>query len=83
MASGIYVNESVWSHPPLAGYSKMQNRRVVDVRWKKQGPDRAIRVSVAITKFPLGRDIWKKKKIEEQQKGEMQFFENNFSLDFF
>ena len=59
MASGIYLNESVWSSP-LVGYNKKQNRRVVDLRWKKQGPDHAIRSSVAITKLPLGRDILKK-----------------------
>ena len=42
--------------------------------------DHAIRSSVAITKLPLGRDVVKKK---EQQKGEMRFFENIFSLDFY
>ena len=41
--------------------------------------DHAIRSSVAITKLLLGRDVVKKK----EQKGEMRFFENIFSLDFF
>ena len=36
MASGIYLNESVWSSP-LVGYNKKQNRRVVDLHWKKHG----------------------------------------------
>ena len=36
MASGIYLNESVWSSP-LVGYNKRQNRRVVDLRRKKRG----------------------------------------------
>ena len=36
MASGIYLNESVWS-TLLVGYNKKQNRRVVDLRWKKHG----------------------------------------------
>ena len=36
MASGIYLNESVWSSP-LVGYNKKQNRRVLDLCWKKCG----------------------------------------------
>ena len=32
MASGIYLNESVWS-TPLVGYNKKQNRRVVDLQF--------------------------------------------------
>ena len=47
MASGIYLNESVWSSP-LVGYNNKQNRRVVDLHWKKTRPDHAISSSVAI-----------------------------------
>ena len=36
MASEIYLNESVWSSA-LVGYNKKQNRRVVDLSWKKRG----------------------------------------------
>ena len=59
MASGIYLNESVWNSP-LVGYNKKQNRRVVDLHLEKTRPDRAIRSSVAITILPLGHGIWKK-----------------------
>ena len=60
MASGIYLNESVWSSP-LVGYNNKQNRRVVDLL-EETRQDHAISSSVAITKVPLGRDIQKKKK---------------------
>ena len=36
MASGIYLNESVWSSPSV-GYNKKQNGRVMDLRGKKRG----------------------------------------------
>ena len=36
MASGIYLNESVWSFP-LVGYNIKQNVRIVELRWKKYG----------------------------------------------
>ena len=62
MASGIYLNESIWSSL-LVGYNKKQNRRVVDLRWNKRGRIMlGIRSSVAITKLPLGRANLKKKK---------------------
>ena len=73
---GDILERESWSSP-LVGYNKKQIQRVVDLRWMR--PDHAIRSSVAITKLPLGRDILKKK----NKKGEMQFFENIFSLDFF
>ena len=56
MASGIYLNESIWSSRSV-GYNKKQNRRVVDLRWKKRWPCHGIRSPVAITKLPRGRDI--------------------------
>ena len=52
MASGIYLNERVWSSP-LVGYNKLEETR----------PDHAIRSSVAIAKLPLGRDIRRTKRI--------------------
>ena len=46
----------------MVRYNKKQNRRVVDLRWKKRGRIHAIRSSIAITKLLLGHDILKKKK---------------------
>ena len=66
MASGIYLNERVWSSP-LVGYNNKLNRRVVDLCWNKRGPDHAIRSSVAITKLLLGHDIQKKKKMNNKK----------------
>ena len=60
MALGISLNESVWSSP-LVGYNKKQNRRVVDLRWKKRARS-CYQKLVTITKLPLCRDILKKKK---------------------
>ena len=74
MTSGIYLNESVWSSP-LVGYNKKQNRRVMDLRWKKRGRIKLCSYYL-ITARP---DILKK----NNKKGEMRFFENIFSLDFF
>ena len=45
MASGIYLNESVWSSPlvgynkkhNLVGNNKKHNLSVVDLCWKKRG----------------------------------------------
>ena len=60
MASGVYLNEGVWSSP-LVGYNKKQNRRLVDLRWMT-----CCRImlskALVVTKLPLGRDILKKKK---------------------
>ena len=70
MASGIYLNESVWSSP-FVGYNKKTKPKGRGPMLEKTRPDHAIRSSVAITKLLLGRD------------GEMQFFENMFSLNFF
>ena len=59
MASGIYLNESVWSSP-LVGYNKKQNEGL----WTyvgKNAADHAIRSSVAITKLTLDHAILKKK----------------------
>ena len=68
MASGIYLNESVWSSP-LVEYNKKQNRRVMDLRTLEETqPDHAIRSSVAITKLLLGRDILKKEKKKNKKK---------------
>ena len=66
MASRIYLNGSVWSSP-LVGYNNKQNRRVVDLRWKKRGRI-MLSVSPAITNLPLGRDIPKKKKKKNNKK---------------
>ena len=63
MASGIYLNESVWSSP-LVGHYKKQKRRVVG----RNAPVYAIRSSVSITKLPLGRDILKKNKKKNNKK---------------
>ena len=52
--------------------------------------DHAIRSSVDTTKSPLGRNILEKKKTKKtkkekknQNKEKCNFFENNFSVDFF
>ena len=67
MASGIYLNEKVWSSP-LVGYYKKQNRRVMDLRRKKRGqPDHTVRSSVAISKLPLGREIVKRRKKKKKK----------------
>ena len=66
MASGIYLNESIWSSP-LVGYKKSKTEWSLE----ETRPDHAIKSSVAITKLPLGHDILKKKKKKEQQKGEL------------
>ena len=78
MASGIYLNESDWSSP-LVGYNKKQKRRVMDLRWKKRGRScyQMLRSYYQITTRPCHPEE------DEQQKGEMRFFENIFSLDFF
>ena len=77
MASGIYLNESVWSSP-LVGYNKKQNRRVVDLRWKKRS---RIMLSEApyITKLPLGRATLKKKKKNNKKKEKCDFLKIFFS----
>ena len=78
MASGIYLNDSDWSSP-LVGYNKKQNRMVVDLRWKKRGRI-MLRSYYQITAMPR-HPVYEE---EEQLKGgEMQFFKNIFSLDFF
>ena len=79
MALGLYLNESVWSSP-LVGYDKMQNRRVVDLRWKNAAGScyQKFRSYYQITSRPCHPE-----EEEQQQKGEMLFFENIFSLDFF
>ena len=56
MASGIYLNESIWSSP-LVGYKK--KRKGLGPTLEESWPDHAIRSSVAITKLPLGREILK------------------------
>ena len=60
MASGIYLNESVWSSP-LVGYNE------------ETQPGHAIRSSVAITKLPLGRDILNKNKKRNNKKEKCDF----------
>ena len=63
MASGIYLNESIWSSPlVLVGYNKKQKPKGHGSTLEETQPDHAISSSVAITKLPLGRDIQKKKK---------------------
>ena len=91
MASGIYLNESVWSSP-LVEYNKKQNQRVVDLRWKKRGRIMLLEAR-SYYKITTSPSILKKKNKNKQQqqqqqqtktkKGEMRFFENIFSLDFF
>ena len=66
MASGIYLNENIWSSP-LVGYNKKQNRKSRPTLEETQ-PDHAIRSFVAITKLPLGCDILMKKNKKENNK---------------
>ena len=63
MASGIYLNESVWSSPLV----KSGRGPTLEETWL----DDAIRSSVAITKLPLGRDILKQQQQQQQQIREM------------
>ena len=51
MASGIYLNESVWSFP-LVGYYKKQKPKDSGPTLEETRSDHAIRSSVAITKLP-------------------------------
>ena len=60
MASGIYLNESVWGFP-LVGYKEAKPKGPGPTL-EETRPDHAIRSSVAITKLPLCRDILTKKK---------------------
>ena len=76
MASGIYLNESVWSSP-LVGYNKTQTK-CHGPKFEETWPDHAIRSSVATTKLPLGLDILKKKK-----KNKFDFLKKKNSPDFF
>ena len=86
MASGIYLNESVWSSP-LGGYIKKQNRRVVDlVRRNVAGScyQKLRSLYYQITARPCHPEEEEEEEEEEQQQqvGEMRFFEK-ISLDFF
>ena len=90
MVSGIYLNESVWSSP-LVWYNKKQNRRVVDLRWKKRAGScyQKLHSYYQITARPRHPEEEEQEEEEEeeegkeeQQKGEMRFFENIFSLNF-
>ena len=60
MASGINLNESVWSSP--LGYNKNAKPKGDGPTLEETRLDHVIRSSIAITKLPLGRDILKKKK---------------------
>ena len=63
----------------MVKYNKTEGRGpTLEETW----PVHAIRSSVAIIKLLLGRDILKKNK-KNNKNGEMQFFENDFSQDFF
>ena len=71
MASGIYLNESVWSSP-LVGNNKKQKPKGRRPTLKETWLDHAIRTSVAITKLLLCHDIltkMKKKKKMERSRG--------------
>ena len=81
MASGIYLNDSVWSSP-LVGYNKKQT----EGSWTYIG--RNVARSCYQQKFRsyyqiTTRPCHPEEEQQQQQKGEMQFFENIFSLDFF
>ena len=49
MASGIYLNESIWSSP-LVGYNNKQNQKGRGPTLEETRPNHAISSSVAITK---------------------------------
>ena len=83
MASGIYMNESAWSSPLIESIkSKTEGSWIYVGRHAVGSHYQKLHIYYQIT---ATRDILKKKKKKKKnnKKGEMRFFENIFSLDFF
>ena len=68
MASGIYLNESVWSSP-LVGYNKKQKRRSWTYLGKKNAAGSCYQKLHSYYQITTRCDIQKKKKKNNNKKG--------------
>ena len=76
------MKDSIWSTPSICSVEYKAKPKGRGRTLEETRPDHAIRISVAITKSTVRLCHPEEEEEQQQKKGEMRFFENNFSLDF-